>query len=96
MGGSDMMEAAALGKCTIVGPYAFNFKQAVDDLLKADGAILVKNASGLFDAMRKCLLDADYARRIAQNGREIIRKNQGATNKTIGEIDRLLTSSTRS
>ena len=47
MGGSDMMEAAALGKCTIFGPHAFNFKQAVDDLLKADGAILVKDANEL-------------------------------------------------
>ena len=36
MGGSDMMEAAALGKCTIFGPHAFNFKQAVEDLLKAN------------------------------------------------------------
>ncbi len=61
MGGSDMMEAAALGKCTIFGPHAFNFKQAVDDLLKADGAILVKDADELFNAMTKCLTDADYA-----------------------------------
>jgi 3-deoxy-D-manno-octulosonic-acid transferase len=90
MGGSDMMEAAALGKCTILGPHAFNFKQAVDDLLKADGAILVKDADGLFDAMTKCLSDTDYARRIAHNGQEIIRKNQGATQKTTNPITQLL------
>jgi 3-deoxy-D-manno-octulosonic-acid transferase len=90
MGGSDMMEAAALGKCTILGPHAFNFKQAVDDLLKADGAILVKDADGLFDAMTKCLSDTDYARRIAHNGQEIIRKNQGATQRTINPITQLL------
>ncbi|MCJ7728755.1 MAG: 3-deoxy-D-manno-octulosonic acid transferase [Sedimentisphaerales bacterium] len=90
MGGSDMMEAAALGKCTIFGPHAFNFKQAVDDLLKADGAILVKDASELFNAMTKCLADVDYARRIARNGQEIIRKNQGATARTIAQITKLL------
>jgi 3-deoxy-D-manno-octulosonic-acid transferase len=90
MGGSDMMEAAALGKCTIFGPHAFNFKQAVDDLLKADGAILVKDADELFDAMTKCLTDADYARRIAQNGQQIIRKNQGATARTISNISKML------
>ena len=77
MGGSDMMEAAALGKCTIFGPYAFNFKHAVDDLLKADGSILVKYADELFNAMTKCLTDADYARQIAQNGQQLIKKNQG-------------------
>jgi len=90
MGGSDMMEAAALGKCTIFGPHAFNFKQAVDDLLKANGAILVKDADELFNAMKKCLTDADYASRIAQNGRQIIRKNQGATARTISNISKML------
>jgi 3-deoxy-D-manno-octulosonic-acid transferase len=92
MGGSDMMEAAALGKCTIFGPYAFNFKQAVDDLLKADGAILVKNKDELFDAITKCLTDTAYASRIAQNGQEIIRKNRGATARTISQIAKILTS----
>ena len=90
MGGSDMMEAAALGKCTIFGPHAFNFKQAVEDLLKANGAILVKDADELFNTMKKCLTDADYARQIAQNGRQIIRKNQGATARTIANISKML------
>jgi len=90
MGGSDMMEAAALGKCTIFGPYAFNFKQAVEDLLKANGAILVKNANELFNTMTKCLTDTNYAYRIAHNGQEIIRKNQGATARTIAQITKLI------
>jgi len=90
MGGSDMMEAAALGKCTIFGPHAFNFKQAVDDLLKADGAILVKGKDALFDAMTKCLSDANYASQIARNGQEIIRKNQGATSRTVAHITKLV------
>jgi 3-deoxy-D-manno-octulosonic-acid transferase len=90
MGGSDMMEAAALGKCTIFVPHAFNFKQAVDDLLKANGAILVKDADELFDVMKKCLTDAGYASRIAQNGQQIIRKNQGATARTISSISKML------
>ncbi|MGD0596716.1 MAG: 3-deoxy-D-manno-octulosonic acid transferase [Sedimentisphaerales bacterium] len=90
MGGSDMMEAAALGKCTIFGPHAFNFKQAVEDLLKANGAILVKDADELFNAMKKCLTNADYASQIAQNGQQIIRKNQGATARTIINISKML------
>jgi 3-deoxy-D-manno-octulosonic-acid transferase len=90
MGGSDMMEAAALGKCTIFGPHAFNFKHAVDDLLKANGAILVKDANELLNAMTKCLTDADYARQIAQNGQQLIIKNQGATARTISNISKML------
>jgi len=90
MGGSDMAEAAALGKCTIFGPHTFNFKQTVDALLADEGAIMVKDEQELLDAMRKCLADADFAERIAHNGQDVIRKNQGATNRSIEQIAKLL------
>jgi len=90
MGGSDMMEAAALGKCTIFGPYAFNFQQAVDVLLADNGAIMVKDADELTQTMQKCLSEPAFAATIARNGQEIIRKNQGATAKTIEHISKLL------
>jgi 3-deoxy-D-manno-octulosonic-acid transferase len=92
MGGSDMMESAALGKCTIFGTHAFNFKQTVEDLLKANGAILVKNAEELFDVITKCLTNPAYASQIAQNGRQIIKNNQGATLRTITFIVNLIKS----
>jgi 3-deoxy-D-manno-octulosonic-acid transferase len=90
MGGSDMMEAVALGKCTIFGPHAFNFKQAVDALLDDNGAIMVNNKDELLAAVRKCLDEPEYADKIARNGREVIRKNQGATARTIEALARLL------
>jgi len=90
MGGSDMAEAAALGKCTIFGPHTFNFRQTVDALLADDGAIKVKDEQELLDAMKKCLSDKNFSKRIAQNGQEVIRKNQGATAKTIDQIAILL------
>ena len=90
MGGSDMMEAAALGKCTIFGPHASNFRQTVDALLEEQGAIMVKDKRELLETMRKCLLKPDFAGKIAQNGREVIRKNQGATAKTINQITKFL------
>jgi 3-deoxy-D-manno-octulosonic-acid transferase len=90
MGGSDMMEAAALGKCTIFGPHAFNFKQAVDALLADQGAILVNNKDELLKAIKKCILEPEYAKTVAEKGREIIRKNQGATARTIKQISHIL------
>lgn len=90
MGGSDMMEASALGKCTMFGPYAFNFKQTVTDLLANNGAIMVENHQKLLKMMEKCLLEPDYAKQIGANGQEVIRKNQGATIKTIEQIAKFL------
>ncbi|MHC4352933.1 MAG: 3-deoxy-D-manno-octulosonic acid transferase [Planctomycetota bacterium] len=90
MGGSDMMEAAALGKCTVFGPHAFNFRQTVDALLADDGAVLVRDEQELLRTIQKCLAEPDYAQAIARRGREVIRKNQGATEKSVDQIERLL------
>ena len=90
LGGSDMIEAAALGKCTIFGPHAFNFKQAADALLAGNGAILVKDKQELLQVMEKCLSEPDFTGKIARNGQQVIKKNQGATQKTLSAITRLL------
>ena len=95
MGGSDMAEAAALGKCTIFGPHAFNFKHTVDALLAEDGAIMIKDKQDLLQTMQKCLLEPDFAEKTAVNGREVIKKNQGATEKTIEHITKILTASSQ-
>ena len=90
MGGSDMIESAALGKCTIFGPHTFNFTQTVQELLAGNGAILVKDKKELLETMEKCLSDTEFADTVAENGRNIIRKNQGATKKTIEELEKIL------
>jgi 3-deoxy-D-manno-octulosonic-acid transferase len=90
MGGSDMIEAAALGKCTIFGPHTFNFRQTVEVLLADNGAIVVNNGDELFNAITKCLLEPDFARMIAQNGQNVIKRNQGATAKSIEQIEKML------
>ena len=90
MGGSDMIEAAALGKCTIFGPHTFNFPTAAEELIKDKGALLVQDQRELAQAVQKCLSEPDYAKQIAASGREIIRRNQGATERSIVAIEKLL------
>jgi len=90
MGGSDMMEAAASGNCTIFGPHAFNFRQTVDVLLQGGGAIMVQNGQQLYETLQKCLSDHDYRETIASKGRDIIIENQGATQKAVEEIVKLI------
>jgi len=86
MGGSDMMEAAALGRPTLFGPHTFNFQQAVDLLLGARGALQVADADALREGLQRCLLEPDTARTLAENGRQVIRDNQGATGRTVDRI----------
>jgi 3-deoxy-D-manno-octulosonic-acid transferase len=90
LGGSDIIEAAALGKCTIFGPSIHNFQQTADDLLAAQGGIMVKDKQDLLETMQKCLSDPDFTEKIASNGQNVIRNNQGATQKSIEQIAKLL------
>ena len=85
-----MDAAAARSQCTTCGPHAFNFRQTMDALLADNGAILVNDERELFQKMRKCLLEPDFAREIAASGREVIKKNQGATDRSIEQIAKLL------
>lgn len=93
MGGSDMMEPAELGKCTLFGPHTFNFRQTVEVLLEGKGAIEVKDEEDLYRSVLQCLTDSAFASRIAESGQKIIRQNQGATTRTIEAIKRLLNGS---
>jgi 3-deoxy-D-manno-octulosonic-acid transferase len=86
MGGSDMIEAAALGKCTIFGPHTFNFAQDAEMLLASGGAILVRNESDLARWTSHCLISPKVAADIAARGRQVIKDNQGATARTIDDI----------
>lgn len=90
MGGSDMMEAAALGKCTMFGPHTFNFRQTVEALLGGGGAILVADGNDLLARMRQSLSDRDYAGKVAQAGQAVIKQNQGATARTMEALAGLL------
>jgi 3-deoxy-D-manno-octulosonic-acid transferase len=90
MGGSDMMEAAALGKCTLFGPHTFNFRQTVEVLLQGQGAIQVQDGDELCQTMEKCLSDPAYAQKIARLGQAVIRQNQGATARTMEVLRQVL------
>jgi 3-deoxy-D-manno-octulosonic-acid transferase len=90
LGCSDIIEAAALGKCTIFGPSTYNFQQTADALLAAQGGIMVKDKQDLLETMQKCLNEPDFTEKIARNGQQVIRKNQGATKKTINHIAKFL------
>lgn len=90
MGGSDMMEPTALGKCTLFGPHTFNFKQTVKALLAGHGAIEATDEADLLDKTLQCLINPDFARRVGTQGQAVIRQNQGATQKTLTAIQSIL------
>ncbi|MFP4215969.1 MAG: 3-deoxy-D-manno-octulosonic acid transferase [Phycisphaerae bacterium] len=88
MGGSDMIEAAALGRPVAFGPHTFNFPQA--DELAENGAQRVTTAEELAKVLRRWLGDPESARRQASGARDYVRSRQGATERNLDMICEVL------
>lgn len=87
--GSDMMEPIALGKATIVGPRVEDFLETAKELL-AGGGLIQTDAAHLAEIIKQLLNDPQRRAELARNGRDVIRTHQGATNRQVEYIIKLL------
>ncbi len=88
MGGSDMIEAAALGKPVAFGPYTHNFPQA--DALSTHGCARVPNARKLRKQLDYWLSNPAEAEQDSKSARRYVRSQQGATARNVEMICRIL------
>ncbi len=99
MGGSDMMEVAGLGRPIVVGPHTENFAEAVERL-DAGGAICILSgdltdtdaAEKLAVAVGDLLDDPVAAREMGRRGQEIVKRNRGATERTVNHLMEIMQS----
>jgi 3-deoxy-D-manno-octulosonic-acid transferase len=87
--GSDMMEPVALGKAVIVGPAVRDFQAEVDALLAGEG-IVQTDRSGLAGTIAGLLADGERRALLAEAGRAVIRREQGATGRNADLLAALL------
>ena len=87
MGGSDPIEAVALGKATVMGPNYDNFRDVVD-ALRASGGIRISDAP--WEATEELLGDPEARKEMGRRGREVIRERQGATEGNAALLHALL------
>ena len=88
MGGSDMIESAALGKPTAFGPHTFNFPQA--EQLAAHGCSRVADAEALARQFAAWLMDPAAAGQAAAQAQDYVRSQMGATRRNVEMICRVL------
>ncbi len=82
-GGQNMIEPAAYGVSTIVGPNTANFRQIVEALVRAD-ALQIAGDEQQLEALADALMaDTDLRRRRGERGREFVLSQQGATERTL-------------
>ena len=89
-GGQNMMEPASLGRPVVVGPHVGNFRGEVAMLLQAQGLVLVQNAEGVYETLRRWLAEPEVGARLGANARDAIARSKGATERTFEGLRPLL------
>jgi len=93
-GGHNIIEPAVFAKPIIVGPYTENFRQIVSDFVNANAVVQIEAGTNLVESVTRELIrllsDREEALAIGERGRDILLKNQGATDCTAAAIEKLM------
>ena len=90
-GGHNVLEPAALSKVVIVGPHTFNFEDITRQLIEQQAAIRVQDVSDLKEAVRVLFSEPETRDRMGRNGLQLVKSGQGALDRSMDLVDRLLT-----
>ena len=89
-GGHNPLEPAALALPVITGPHVFNFLEISAMLREADALQQVDDAEGLAAAVRRLIELPQDCRRMGEAGRAVMRANQGALQRLLEALGRLI------
>jgi 3-deoxy-D-manno-octulosonic-acid transferase len=94
-GGQNMIEPAAYGVPTIVGPNTANFRQIVEALIAAEALTVVKDEAELESLLDAFLSSPESAQEQGARGRSFVLTQQGATERTLSHIEPWLPATVR-
>ena len=90
LGGSDMIEVAALAKPCCFGPYTANFAEAVELLTSQKAATELRNAFELKEVLEVWLANPAAAEAMGRRAREVIAAQRGSTMRYVEKIEGML------
>ncbi|WP_028687912.1 lipid IV(A) 3-deoxy-D-manno-octulosonic acid transferase [Pseudomonas fulva] len=89
-GGHNPLEPAALALPVLMGPHVFNFLE-ISAMLREAGALQqVDDAQGLAGAVQRLVELPQDARRMGEAGRAVMRANQGALQRLLEGLEKLM------
>ncbi|WP_085630992.1 lipid IV(A) 3-deoxy-D-manno-octulosonic acid transferase [Pseudomonas sp. R16(2017)] len=89
-GGHNLLEPAALAKPVISGPHLFNFLDIAAQLRSAGALAEVDDAEGLAVEVQRLFELPRDAQRMAEAGLDVMRRNQGALQRLLEGLGRLM------
>jgi 3-deoxy-D-manno-octulosonic-acid transferase len=90
LGGSDMIEVAAMAKPCCFGPHTHNFAEAVELLLGNNAAVMVPDAAALTLLLGHWLDHPEDAAALGQRAQETIQRQRGSTEIYVGKLLELI------
>lgn len=75
-GGQNILEAAALGKAPLFGPYMENFRTESAALLERGAALQVQNVDELAEAIQSLLADPERYAQMGERAREVVEQRR--------------------
>ncbi len=89
-GGHNLLEPAALGKPVLSGPHVFNFLDIAVQLRDAQALRDVRSTEDIAEALQLLLMDEHVADQMRQGGLAVLKANQGALQRLLDGLDRLI------
>ncbi|HEY2911187.1 MAG TPA: 3-deoxy-D-manno-octulosonic acid transferase [Gemmataceae bacterium] len=86
-GGQSMIEPAGYGVPCVFGPHVWNFKDAAKRLVECDAAVMANDAAELEAELASLIADEERRKRMGAAARDLVRRQQGATERTLDAID---------
>ncbi|HIJ79090.1 MAG: 3-deoxy-D-manno-octulosonic acid transferase [Desulfobulbaceae bacterium] len=88
--GHNPLEPAVFGKPVMFGPHMEDFEEISRDLLKVGGAREVKGEDEIFACVSGWLSDNNERERVGAQGRQLVLRQQGVTQRHLALIDDIL------
>lgn len=85
-GGQNPIEPGVLGKAMVFGPNMQNFASIVSAFISRRGAVQVKNAGELEEAIRELLANPSIRLELGRNAQAVVRENLGSVERTVEKI----------
>ena len=89
-GGHNILEPAGFGIPIIVGPHTENFRDIVEKFADGGGVLVVRDQHELQSALLRLLADPVERKQLGERALEVLKANQGATERTLAELEKLL------
>ena len=90
LGGQNLIEACALGKPVLTGPYTFNFEAITEDAIGAGAACRIQTASEMMAKANELFNHDNLRSDMGMKAQEFAQNQHGATDRTMSLLAPLL------